>query len=118
MKKYKYFVKSLESILEPTPENKHLVEVSGWGNGYVIIPITHPFAGTKKYTEGIEGCQEIFYSKPVEEKAHWEEIDNSDYGMWLLGFHSGNKFEDGIEITKEYIEKETIKLRDALMKLG
>ncbi len=117
MKKYKTFVKSLESMLESNDYNDHYIKKAGWGNGYVIIPITHPFAGTKRYKEGIEGCETITYSKPTESKIHWDEVKESDKGMWLLGFHIGEKFIDGIEVDKAFVEQATIKLRDALMKI-
>lgn len=84
MKKYKYFVKSVESLLDSTEGNESSIEHLGWGNGYIIVPLTHPYANYVQ-VQNIGGCFEIDYSSPVEEKLHWEEITESDKGMWLWG---------------------------------
>ena len=101
----------------------------GWGNGYVLLPKFHPlyevhYDDNNSIINEIEVYGGITYSGPYNFKADNTEFENniqfkpngSQY--WVLGFDTAHGYEeDNSILDKEFVIKETKKLKDQLIKI-
>lgn len=88
----------------------------GWGNGYVIIPKSHPFY-EKSYDELndiIDVHGGLTYSSYVNirsKKIYVPELTNEDLGCWMIGFDTAHWNDTLHSCPKEYVILETLNLK-------
>ncbi len=112
MNKLATFIRSIDQINSEGKGDFHVDQKnSGWGNGYIILPMGHPFFGIH-YLEidNKGGLMELSYSKYGHECRHWENISEEFLDCWVLGFSTAYN-DDGQLLTKEDVLKATEKWR-------
>jgi len=94
----------------------HLMRV-GWGNGYVLIPPTHPLHGVDYWDINVDVHGGLTYSQLVTEKKvnHWVELDAEDIGKWCVGFDTCHFHDTLKDWPKERVQEETEKLKKQLI---
>ena len=79
---------------------------TGWGNGYVFLPKDHIWYG-KHYDELYdEFSKDYFHIHGGLTYSNY----NDDKSYWVIGFDTAHLDDDLTNCSKEYVEKETIKL--------
>lgn len=76
---------------------------TGWGNGYVSVPVGHKFYG-KSYSE-LEEMYENFYLVPG--GLTYSEEEESG---WVLGFDSAHTFNNPVQHNKDWVKEKTVEL--------
>ena len=102
-------------------KNTHLLGViTGWGNGYVIIPIGHHLHG-KHYNmlnNHIDVHCGLTYSNILNgENLKAFGINENHLGKWMVGFDTCHSGDNEINWSEENVKIETEKLKDQLMSL-
>lgn len=90
----------------------------GWGNGYVILPESHPCFGKDFDDIDVLVHGGLTFSEMVNEKLcnHFG-LPHHYIGFWMVGFDTAH-FGDNPEICdKNFVEGETERLREQLEKL-
>lgn len=103
-------------------ENKWLTKAFmsfGWGNGYVLLPKTHPLHG-KNYNDidvDVHGgltLSELIVERDIEGGWGEGQLDLEDVGKWCVGFDTAHAWDNSENWTKEDVLQETERLRDQL----
>ena len=86
---------------------------TGWGNGYVIIPVGHPmYKSHEVYFYDLEVHGGITYVSRVLDNRNWKElsdisVNNSDL---IIGFDTAHAYSSAFMSTKEAVIQETLRL--------
>jgi hypothetical protein len=90
----------------------------GWGNGYVLIPKNHHLHG-KHYTEiNVNVHGGLTYSDLIDEDmidSFKDLFTEDDIDSWCVGFDTAHLGDNLINCSKEYVIRETNKLKEQLM---
>lgn len=81
-------------------------ELTGWGNGYVLIPKGHSYYG-KIIQVRVHGGV-TFHGIVTKELIERFSLDLNDEGKWVIGFDTGHFGDRKAFKTKESVEKETL----------
>lgn len=102
-------------------ENTWLIGIDkGWGNGYVCVPKGHKAYG-KDYDEAssefnIDAHGGLTFSAASEELTtyEWKSKVPKDCqkGYWIFGFDTAHYQDSSINRPKEWVEKETLRLKE------
>lgn len=81
---------------------------TGWGNGYVFLPKGHRFYGIDydEINQHVEVHRGLTYSR------------EDDDGFWVVGFDTAHFGDNKDNWNRSRVLKETLKLRDQLIKLS
>jgi len=87
----------------------------GWGNGYVVIPKSHPFY-EKSYDElndiiNVHGGLTYAGHINIYSKKHYPELTKDDVGSWMIGFDTAHWNDTLHSCPKEYVILETLNLK-------
>ena len=105
----RYIVQSSEWLrnqLEGTPMK------NGWGNGYIIIPETHPWFGMEYNDIPVEVHGGLTFGNVITEDMleHWDNLTKDDIGKWLIGFDTNHYNDNMSRWPKEKVIKEAKRL--------
>lgn len=101
-------------FIKPT----HLISIAfdvGWGNGYVVIPKEHPLWGVGYDDIDVDVHGGLTYSEMADNCMGWKEVLPSDKGCWVVGFDTAHLGDNPINCNRDYVLKETIRLREQLI---
>lgn len=94
----------------------------GWGNGYVLIPPRHPYYKVDYHELNLHIYVHggLTFSRMIDKNMlkYYHELNESHIGLWMVGFDTKH-WGDNLKLwPKEEVIKETINLRNQLIKLG
>lgn len=90
----------------------------GWGNGYVVVPLDHPFASYTEYPHDmlhIHGG--ITFDCRVKDN-NWQEVKDDHPNDLIIGFDTGHYMDTPERWPREEVVRETLELRKQIMFLG
>ena len=103
-------------------ENNWLNEVNmgGWGNGYVAIPIGHPLHGKdyhiiEELLPNLDVNGGITFSASAD-ALKWDEIPTGYEGSWVVGFDTLHRWDTREMWSKEKVLEEAKNLKNQLLK--
>ena len=112
----------LKKLMKTVPSLKYEF---GWGNGYVLLPPSHPYFGLHydNIDVDIHGGLTLSQSFDANTFLEWTEgleidgnITRKNYqnfdGYWMIGFDTAHYGDDMIRCSKEYVLEETKSLLD------
>lgn len=115
----KWFVKENTWLKReiPIPDEESIFMDFGWGNGYALIPQTHPLFG-KHYdiiNEYVSVHYGLTWSALVDEKTitHWK-LDPEDLGFWCVGFDTCHLEDNTNNWPQSRVEEEAQSLAEQL----
>lgn len=93
---------------------------TGYGNGYVAVPPTHPMYWKDYKDVDVEIHWGLTYAEPATKKILEEvpEFSHIPEGYWIFGFDCAHAWDNEINCSKEFVETETQNLFDQLNKLS
>lgn len=93
---------------------------SGWGNGYVVLPKTHPYYGKEEIPVDVHGGL-TFTEYGIDyflEGTPWPEMRDCDASAgWIVGFDTMHYGDTLSTWPRERVIKETLRLKEQLEKL-
>lgn len=103
-------------------ESTHLSAIKdhiGWGNGYVLLPEGHEYHGKDYDDIPVEVHGGLTFATKVTKEMleHWDQLDESDLGKWMVGWDSAHYGDSIVNWPKEKVERHTIYLKEQLEKL-
>ena len=119
MEKIKWFVKENDWLFKNVPEEMRTVHMKmmevGWGNGYALIPLGHPYHGVHYDDIDISVHGGLTYSSFVSsDQIAMFHLDSEDLGKWCVGFDTSH-YEDSIERWPKFaVEAEAKNLSEQL----
>lgn len=92
---------------------------TGWGNGYVLIPKSHPLHGKHYDDIDVDVHGGLTFSELVDDDMieHWEELTDKDKGMWMVGFDTAHLGDSIHKWPKKAVQQETDRLMEQLKAL-
>jgi len=103
-----------DSILDLVTSNRFLER--GWGNGYVLLPPTHPFHGADYYDLHISIHGGLTFGSIFESEGFLKWCEGKEFagdvnlenfekfeGYYMIGFDTGHLVDDMITCPKEYV---------------
>lgn len=84
--------------------------VTGWGNGYVVIPKGHPAHGKDYDDINIQVHGGLTFSSLADEIMDWEEITKKDSGCWVIGFDCAHYQDTPENCPRSYVQSQNRKL--------
>lgn len=98
-------------IIENTWLDRQHMDI-GWGNGYVLLPIGHPWHGVHYDKIDVDVHYGLTFSGLVGtfEVERFEAITDADLGKWMIGFDTAH-YRDSLERwPKEAVQAEADRL--------
>jgi hypothetical protein len=92
----------------------------GWGNGYIIIPPTHPWYAYTENNLPIHAHGGWTFGSMVDEDtiSFWKELDENDLGGFMIGFDTAHYGDSLEQWPKERVIAETRELDRQIITLG
>jgi len=92
--------------------------VTGWGNGYILIPKGHRMHGVDYDDIPVDVHGGLTFAILVNAKTvkEWEGLgmDESDIGTWMVGFDTVHAYDTPISCPESYVINETENLKNQL----
>jgi hypothetical protein len=90
---------------------------TGWGNGYVLLPLGHKYHGVGYDDIPVNVHGGLTFAKEITESnlSFSEDLTTEDIGKWMIGFDTAHHRDDLESCPKEYVEAETKSLHDQLI---
>lgn len=87
---------------------------TGWGNGYVCLPVGHKYHGVGYNDIPVEVHGGLTFSEPAKD-CNWPEIPEGSQDSWIIGFDTSHYGDTSSNWPLERVQQETENLANQLM---
>lgn len=112
----KQIVRKNDWLTNKLPDNLPFKMEFGWGNGYVVIPESHPYHGKSYDDIPVEVHGGLTYGSIITKHQIdvFPGLTEEDIGSFLVGFDTCHYQDNPIDCNESYVKMETANLAEQL----